>query len=137
MNQKVSGDASDSILNDYALAYGIGFRTDQTALEEQRGERQRGARSNIMRDFQSEKSRRTLSSAAVASKTQAKFGSEGKAAAQRYAQITDTWSRRVKAYPSQVRGSQDETWEEFRRTLRPLSAPLSPGQTMLSRSMSG
>lgn len=136
LSQKTSA-APESILQDYALAYGIGFRTDQTAAADiQHGDRHRNARANIMKDLESERNRGTLSSTVVTSKTQGKF-EEGKEAKHRYEMITDTWSRRVKAYPSQVRGSQDESWDEFKRTLRPLSAPMSPGQTMLARSMSG
>lgn len=90
-----------------------------------------------MKDFNSEKNRGTLSSAAINENTQSKYDDENKKSVHRYAMITDTWSRRVKAYPAMVRGSQDETWDEFRRTLRPLSAPQTRGQTMLARSIAG
>lgn len=137
LNQKITGDAADSILHDYALAYGIGFRTDQTGLAEKREQRKKIAQANVMKEFSSERARGTIATAAVASREHEKYGGETKKDPHRYAQITDAWSRRVKVYPSQVRGSQDETWDEFRRTLRPLSPAISPGQAMLARSMSG
>lgn len=136
-NQTAPGNATDSILNDYALAYGIGFRTNQISNEKEREERHKVTRQNIIKDFQTEKCRRTLSATAVSSKSQSKYREGNTETKNRYSQITDAWSRRVKAYPSQVRGSQDESWEEFRQTLRPLSAPPSPGQTMLARTLSG
>jgi hypothetical protein len=136
----MAGGVTTSALQDYALAYGIGFRTGQMTDDTQREERQKTIHQNIMKDFQTEKGRGTLGSAAIASKTQAKYGEGrggGGSGGHRYAMITNNWSRRVKAYPSMVRGSQDESWEDFRCSLRPLSAAPSRGQAMLARTTCG
>ena len=138
LDQSGTGDAAPgSMLQDYALAYGIGYRTQNSNFDMQREERQKMSLQNKLKDFYSEREKGTISKAAISLKSQNKYGCAGTVKNNRYSDLTETWSRRVKAYPSMVRGSQDETWDEFRRSLRPLSAAPSSGQKILAKSKSG
>jgi hypothetical protein len=136
--------AGASALQNYALAYGIGYRTQllgggggggKEDLEAERRVQQR--HDNIMKDAQREMQRPTLAQTAVQASSSYHSKEKPGMSAPRSQTLTETWSRRVKAYPSMVRGSMDESWEEFKRTLHPVSPPLSPGAAALAKSASG
>lgn len=136
---KVPDHLTTSALQNYGLAYGIGYRTNSnnnTAdLEVERRKEQR--HTQIMNSFKEERSRNNIIQIAMDTKNH--FADETKAteASARSQQITENWSRRIKAYPSQVRGSMDESWQEYQKNLRPLSAPPSRTQEFLARSVNG
>ena len=133
--------AGAGALQNYALAYGIGYRTQllgaKDSVEAEKRTQQR--QDNMMKDMQKEMQRPTFAQTAVHAATAASYGNTARPgqSAPHSQTLTDTWSRRVKAYPSMVRGSMDESWDEFQRTLRPISALPSPGAATLAKSASG